>query len=702
MRKKEIEKIPYLTLPQRNESKKVKYIGRTVLKDIGGKCHIMLEVYENEKDSRNVPVIRYVASKTEWGVYFPDKSVWTEQRIRRGDYGWGQIWQTKPLDVREKDCGKVHVLYSEDDLKRIKNYFKGIDVYRESEWWEYFEKNEDNIRYQKKKRMYELREERLKDRIANTPELPEQEILNWAEKEVFAGKHYLYYKKKGRYATICCSKCGGVYDGKWKKGEGYLSQFESLIEEPVNRRMGRCKLCGEYGIYKAQGLAGIIGHEEGYVFTADKYKEKGVVIRYIQLGHTWHLEEMCGDDGKPEMHGAYEKYEGVEIARAYIVPGEKTQIDFRKYSPWEGENVWADCNLSGMNNIQIHAGKIYPRFYENVKGTLLQYSGIEYYATAVEMVNAIDYANTYKRMPQIEMLVKMGLFGITEEIVDGRTLLVKNEKAKNPADFFGINKSHVKKLIEEDDITYLRVLQWERRWNACWNDAQVKKIAAVIENFEGLRIALQYMSVQQLLNRIEKYAGVKISEKQCSRARENLRHIAGIYLDYLSMRQQLGYDLNNSVYAYPKDVENAHHKMVVEQNKVEIDRRCQEANRKYELIKKMYRKLRNKYYFEKDGFVIRPAREAGEIVAEGRELHHCVGGNDYLQKHNDGKSIILFLRTVEKPDIPYITVEIAGTRIRQWYGAYDKKPEEVRIDAWLNEYTDMLNDKGKVARMEAV
>ena len=71
---------------------------------------------------------------------------------------------------------------------------------------------------------------------------------------------------------------------------------------------------------------------------------------------------------------------------------------------------------------------------------------------------------------------------------------------------------------------------------------------------------------------------------------------------------------------------------------------------------------------------------------EGRLLHHCVGGNTYLAKHNTGKTYILMLRFKEEPDIPYITVEIdaKNPRILQWYGDKDRKPDEKNMQSWLN------------------
>ena len=110
------------------------------------------------------------------------------------------------------------------------------------------------------------------------------------------------------------------------------------------------------------------------------------------------------------------------------------------------------------------------------------------------------------------------------------------------------------------------------------------------------------------------------------------------------------------------------------------------------MIRKGYRRLRRKFCYEDQEFMIRPAKDAGEIVMEGRILHHCVGGDTYLARHDRGQSTILFLRRREEPDIPYITVEIGtdSLRIAQWYGAHDRKPDEERMQRWLDDYVTRL------------
>lgn len=163
-------------------------------------------------------------------------------------------------------------------------------------------------------------------------------------------------------------------------------------------------------------------------------------------------------------------------------------------------------------------------------------------------------------------------------------------------------------------------------------------------------------------------------------------------IDYLDMRRELGYDMHNTVFLFPRDLEAAHEKMTAEQNRQEADARVRDANERYPMIKEGYHRLWEQFYFEDDDFMIRPAMDAGEIVMEGRVLHHCVGGKRYLERHDTGESIILFLRSREEPDMPYITVEIdpRAKRIRQWHGEGDKQPDEERMQRWLDVYVTRL------------
>lgn len=229
MKKKAIEKIPYLTLPKVSRKKMVEYIGVTAFKVVDNQRHLFLEVYRNDKACRNVPVVRIVLNKQDYGTYFPETGAWSQSRITSNTWSNdGLIWREND-DHRwrsREDKGKENVLYSRGDLDRIKK-FTNKTVWMEESWWDFIARWQQDInseKYTKRAvRQYERRQQALKERGEQTPELPEERIAEYADRIIFKNLHYLYYKKHGARATVACTKCGGVSEGRWKPGISYES-----------------------------------------------------------------------------------------------------------------------------------------------------------------------------------------------------------------------------------------------------------------------------------------------------------------------------------------------------------------------------------------------------------------------------------------------------------------------------------------------
>lgn len=694
MRKSEIEKIPYLGLKKISRKKDVKYIGVTAVKNVGNKKHLFLEVYKNKKESKMVPVVRIILTEKEFWNYFPETEQWTRQKVEKdGGYGnwiWGEKADTWELMEKE------NVLQSTEDLEKIKKFCKiKTPVYYEARWWQYIYKHEDDLataaRIDREHRKFVCRQEALKDRIAHTAKLPEKRILEYADRIYFHNKHHLYYKKCGSWAKIACSKCGGVTDARWRDGISYESQFQKHTEEPREGKSGKCPMCGAVGTYKCQGKIKGEYSKKIHLFLGQRYKEDGAVLRYVEIEKAWTLGFIEGNDG-PEMYNAAEELSGVEVARAYFEPGKKVQIDYHKHDLYRNEDFWDDCNLYGLANIDIKAATIMPETYEELKNTIFRYSGLKEYDEQAQEVNPIRYLQNYQKTPQIEILAKLGLSEIVKGINEGRTGIIVDASAKRLDALLGIRREHTKKLIEEKgDARLLRVLQIEKSLDQHWTEEQVNHLRETGLDIAHIAFVLNYMTIQKLLNRIEKYAGCAY-ETNCGRAVANIRNTAIIYIDYLMMRERRGYDLHNTVYQQPRDLSAAHRQMVTETNREEVKKRLEETEERYENIKKRYRSLQKEYCYEDATYLIRPARSAEEIVMEGRILHHCVGGDDYLSKHNEGKSYILMMRFQKEPETPYITIEInpEQKRIVQWYGERDTKPDKEKIQSWLDNYLEKL------------
>lgn len=80
MKKKAIERIPYIGLKKNIRPKTVKYIGITAIRIVGHEKHLFLEVYRNAKNQTE-PVVRVVLNKKEFGTYIPETGEWNRRQI---------------------------------------------------------------------------------------------------------------------------------------------------------------------------------------------------------------------------------------------------------------------------------------------------------------------------------------------------------------------------------------------------------------------------------------------------------------------------------------------------------------------------------------------------------------------------------------------------------------------------------------------
>lgn len=693
MKKKEIEKIPFAGGTKAGK----KYINTisAFIQEIKGERHLFVEVYENRNGKLQVPWIRMVFTEKDWGLYYPESGIWSaaglEEEKRKIQYTF------------TAKTNKAYITETEIDRIWSFNSCKWLDKKFHS-WMDVLESLINDIRCERTQKRSTNRKLRLDERIQNTPPLP-IDLQEWAGRKLFSDEHFLYYKRHGRYADIACSACGHVTTIAIKRGESFESQFETVIDPPVNNSPGTCPYCKVLGTYKAQGKTKGVYGKGKYCFVAQPYKTNGAVIRYVEIEKIYRLDTMA-EERREIMLEAKESYITTEIARTYLEEGKRPQTDYHKYSSYTGE-FWDDCNLYGMNNIRISEAKVYEKSYEWLKGTFLQYSGAKEYSRFEPIYNLTGYLQKYVQWPQIEMFSKMGLHKIARAMISGYSGIVLNQNATNPEDFLRIRKERIQNLIAvEGNTGYLKIWQIERRKNLHLSEKETIFLAESSMNESDIVEVLKYTTVTKFMHKIEKYAGIDmpdsfIEQQLCGHAAGVLRVTCSLYIDYLHMRIQRGYDLTNQIYLFPRDLQAAHDRMVLETNQEKIEKRNREVSEKYPNIRKNYRKLRNRYFFEDEVYLIRPARSAEEIVTEGRTLHHCVGGDNYLDKHDTGESTILFLRLKKQPESPYITVEIRRNTILQWYGIRDTKPDQIAIEKWLKKYIGVLKEKQEILAVTA-
>lgn len=161
---------------------------------------------------------------------------------------------------------------------------------------------------------------------------------------------------------------------------------------------------------------------------------------------------------------------------------------------------------------------------------------------------------------------------------------------------------------------------------------------------------------------------------------------AYMYIDYLQMSERL----NLEPILYPRDLEALHDQLVELLQAEENQKKLEKAAKMDEDIKKIYKKIKKRFSYENEKYILRPAKSNVEIVKEGQIQHICVGSGYYTEKMIKNESYILFLRQQSEPDKPYYTIEITPQYdIRQRHGKYNKEFEEVEeIDKFLNQFVE--------------
>ena len=110
MKKKAIEKVPYLGLKKTSRKRKVKYIAVTAVKNVSHERHFFLEVYKNKKDCREIPVARLVFTKKDFSTYYPEKDEWSRQKIKQPAYPYNLIWEENTRSQTNQEEAEINIL----------------------------------------------------------------------------------------------------------------------------------------------------------------------------------------------------------------------------------------------------------------------------------------------------------------------------------------------------------------------------------------------------------------------------------------------------------------------------------------------------------------------------------------------------------------------------------------------------------------
>ena len=510
---------------------------------------------------------------------------------------------------------------------------------------------------------------------------PVKGIEAYARKQ-FTFNHFVYYRRKGAFAECHCAECGARYVLRAIPPEDpFTAAALQDIEKPEREKETKCRKCGITAVYMPAG------HTKGEyqyrrICYGQKIDDKHFVFRIF------YVTQVTKQD-QDTHYGVYEE------ERIYLERSKK---------PTRYDNYGGNWHKRGTGEVWSYL--VHPQTKREIKKCgMFKYIPVEPYITKAFRDESwvIDYYIAAARYPDFEMILKMGLTDYAYSLVQGYPVN-PNPRGKTIEDRLRINKSRIKDLIaHKGEKRYLSLYQIERRVGAHWNEEETSIIETLRDStytndWEKATEVLRHTTPIRIRNYMVKQKMWPIKETgqwQEKRRRQDLRRE---YFDYIYMRESQGYDMTSDIILFPADFVRRRDEMILQIEKQKMDERKAKVNAKYPNIAQKYKRLSDKYSAAAAGYIIRPAKNAAEIVEEGRILHHCVGGDNYLQSHNTGYSFILFLRKADQKDMPFITVEIRGEKIIQWYGAYDKKPDFEMFNAWLNTYTKELAERKTKAK----
>lgn len=499
------------------------------------------------------------------------------------------------------------------------------------------------------------------DRVMKqVPKIPKG-FEEWALDDGLEEHRYIYYTAGRKVTHGWCTHCRKMVS---------LSPGNT----PKHNKHGICPACNSIIMYKADKKAAKV-EDWGTVILFQKMKERGFVIRIFSVFRSIGRECYTRPYGNITERKRIILNEWMREARAFV---------WDEY-PVIKKRRW--CNSSGYYN---DSGRIFPcNLDEQLKESNLCYLPL---TQMLKKINQkIDYTVKFFRRAEdyhraAEYLMKCRLYTMALEFLQSDRLELGghlNVNADGILKCLNINREQLRLLQKYDGGgEMMRIITRANRYKVRMTDEQIGQMYK--EHIDWKFI--EYMST--------------------TTPHKMLRYISrctnkGEYLDYLNMRKENGYDMKDTIILYPKDLTEAHHKMVLETNKKEMDKRIMEVKAKFPHIEEKFEELDERYHYEYKDYSIRPAQDAGEIVREGKLLHHCVGGDNYLRKHDKGESIILMLRKKEHQDIPWYTVEygMKEKKVIQYYAEKDTQPLKDVVSKWLDRWLKEIEKREKKAKI---
>lgn len=500
----------------------------------------------------------------------------------------------------------------------------------------------------------------------------------WVEEDLMAPLLEERKPRKIKMVRVRCSACGGECILPWaeanvsmKRKYGFLNPVELSgvwgIQEGNVTRDGDAALCpmcnSPVKVIHAAGL-----RRNGWKATSETMDMSAQVLQDGALALTgWRAQLRVHRDGHEEV--------AIEPMEAYVFDGR----DVCKLTGWvnaysgnvgyyiQVKREWGQPK--DWSESWGSEGEIYGLTEELIQGISMPHCKLVEYMRMqkVKKVYPVAYLRLYQMHPQVENLLMNGLPMLLAELIDeeiggrvwsnnkkGRVYLDEiNWDEREPAKMLGLNREELRMAQDMGWCAFL----WRLYIMAREKGERLSEDDLINAHRLGDEGAIDLVeqgpvgkSIAYLLRQIERYGENEETDPYV--VVEEFLSVQ-MLLDYWNMCEALGMDLSDKHVRFPRDLCLAHDQVMGRQRE-----------RKNELLEEKFRERAEtleKFYFQWDGLIIRPAASQKELNEEGKQLSHCVG--TYGEKHASGKSAIFFIRRVDEPENPFFTLELDEVKL---------------------------------------
>ena len=639
-------------------TERVKYLVTAAVKLLGGHRVLAVYFYECERLKANDRM-------PKWVVFQGKDTFATLERDAAGNVKWRDAMLTNLTGYYSGSFLPACVFYKKTECHTIARYIhveanptlvlKQLDRYQQ-----------DIRDRQAKVRRYK-RDTVVRDKMRRVPQTPAN-LKRWADKHIMP--HYLFYNyNNGRSKTQAhCTYC---------------EKF-SVIERLKNNDVLRCPKCGQKVIAKAQGKRAAYHEDRETCQVIRQISPQELVVRIYKL--YWSYAK-----GKDSIRkSAY------EVMRIFVRSDNGKDATMEPYyydSGYDSVTHWRygyhPGALFGMACFSSEeTGTVYlPGLEKTLHGTPWEYCALRqfYEQTGIPM-QVSYYLKMYLQHPLlIERLTKAGFENIVADVVyrHGFSDALDEMQARTHR-ILRVEKQDVPVLQEQK--VGLSLLKKYQAYVAIHLRGRAELFQWQLHNevSEIPTDIFQYMTAEKFMRHIDAQFPIYCEACPVNGYRDpTMETLVITYVDYLHMCRRQAYDMKDKSVLFPKNCAAAHDREA---------ERIQKINdaQKNKAFGMAYAGFARKAVLSNEELQIVCPKRANDLVDEGKALHHCVGS--YIDKVTEGRCLIVFVRRVEEPKKPYVTVEVRDGKIAQIHGDHNSDPtEEVKkfVDLWSRKVLPM-------------